>query len=87
MLETILKVAEIIFILLGLVMFCFLLSFFVDWLSEKIQNIIHHQSKIRCLCKHEYTEDLSFQIGSHIEYTLRCRKCGKVTKINIYDDK
>ena len=83
----ILELIEVILLILGAIMLCILLSIFVSWAHNKIKDIMHRQSKIRCLCKHEYTKDWTFTVGSYTEYTLKCRKCGKTKEITIYDDK
>lgn len=56
------------------------------YLIYHARKIIDNQTKIKCLCKHEY--NISFVwIGEEInKYELKCRKCGKEKIIRIYKD-
>lgn len=52
----------------------------------KIKDIMSRQSKIRCLCKHEYVLKSKW-IGwgrDYDEYVFICRKCGKKKSIDVY---
>lgn len=74
-----------IFASIGGVTVALLLScIIVDVIIPKIKQVMHRQSKIRCLCKHEYVCTSKFVYGEESEYRLICRKCGKKKKISIY---
>lgn len=81
-----LQIVEIIFLLVGAGTSSALLVVFVGVACTKFKEIMHRQSKIRCLCKHEYTKDYTFTMGPCTDYHLVCRKCGKKVKIVIHDD-
>ena len=49
----------------------------------KIRRVMHRQSKIRCLCKHEYVAVNEWEYPLKRCYELKCRKCGKEMKITI----
>lgn len=54
----------------------------------KIKDIMNRQSKIRCLCKHEYVLKRKW-IGwgnDYDEYVFVCRKCGKKKSISVYEN-
>lgn len=53
-------------------------------LCEKIKQVMNRQSKIRCLCKHEYELRWDVYYGRDLdEYCYVCRKCNKVLKIKV----
>ena len=56
-----------------------------DAVIPKIRQVMRSQSKIRCLCKHEYVAVTEWEFPLRRCYELKCRKCGKEKKITIYD--
>lgn len=56
-----------------------------DDVIPKIRQVMHRQSKIRCLCRHEYVAVNEWDYPLRRCYELKCRKCGKEKKITIYD--
>lgn len=56
-----------------------------DAVIPKIRQVMNRQSKIRCLCKHEYVAVSEWNYPLRRCYKLKCRKCGKEKKITIYD--
>lgn len=81
-----LQIVEILFLIVGAATSSALLFICVDVACKKFKEIMHRQSKIRCLCKHEYIKDYTFTMGPRTDYHLVCRKCGKKVKITIHDD-
>lgn len=51
----------------------------------KVKQVMRRQSKIRCLCKHEYVVTFKTCGSGRYWYYLVCRKCGKEKEITIYD--
>ena len=80
------QILEIILLIIGSATAAALLFFFLDWAIRKIDNIMKRQSKIRCLCRHEYVWDWQFEYGSCVEYHYCCRKCGKELQFRTYED-
>lgn len=56
-----------------------------DAVIPKIRQVMRRQSKIRCLCKHEYVAVNEWDYPLRRCYELKCRKCGKEKEITIYD--
>ena len=54
-----------------------------DAVIPKIRQVMRRQSKIRCLCKHEYVAVNEWEYPLKRCYELKCRKCGKEMKITI----
>lgn len=69
------------------VWFIYMILTFV--IIPKIKKIMNRQSKIRCLCKHEYTLKCRWLKGvtrDYDEYIFICRKCEKEKSINVYEN-
>ena len=79
-------ILNIITTILGAITLVGLLAYFAIWAYGELKDIKNRQSKIRCLCKHEYVKDWIWPINIYTEYGLVCRKCGKKKKITIYND-
>lgn len=78
------KIIMYVLMTLGAVAFALILSAVTDVLADRIKRIMARQSKIRCLCKHEYLLDWKFEGRKGIEECeYRCRKCGKKLEIKI----
>lgn len=71
---------------LGVIALLVICAYVAVMLPGKIEQFMRKQSKIKCLCKHEYVQDILWECGEHLEYTFRCRKCGKVIEVNVYED-
>lgn len=80
-----LKIFELIVQLLGCCTLFILVYISIDLLGDKIEKFMKRQSKIRCLCQHEYEQKFAWRIGvtDYKEVTFQCRKCGKILKANI----
>ena len=57
------------------------------FIIPKIKEIMKRQNKIRFLCNHEYVETFYWEDKEKHGYSLKCRKCGKRKKFNIYKEK
>lgn len=73
---------------IGCVVVCFVVCFalygLICGLKIKIKKILQRQSKIRCLCKHEYTLKWHWHYQEDLEeYCYICRKCGKGLRIKV----
>ena len=79
-----LKIFEAFVMMIGCCTLAVLMRFAIESLVDKITQIMHRQSKIRCLCKHEYELHWNFYYGRDLdEYCFVCRKCKKVLKIKV----
>lgn len=83
--EIALKIFEVIVMLLGCCAFMTLVYISILALVDKIEQVMKRQNKIRCLCKHEYEQMSAWYIPNedYKECKFRCRKCGKVIKLNV----
>lgn len=80
----ILKIIMYVFLTLGAISFALIISAVADELADGIRRIMARQSKIRCLCKHEYLLDWKWEGCKGIEICrYRCRKCGKNLEIKV----
>ena len=77
----ILLFAAIGFFVVGMLICAFISNVVVP----KVKRVMHRQSKIRCLCRHEYVAVNEREYPLKLCYELKCRKCGKEMKITIYD--
>lgn len=78
----ILELMELILLVLGGITASIILLTMFNSLITKIRNIMVRQCKIKCLCKHEWMIDFKLYTGSHVDYTFKCEKCGKILKVN-----
>lgn len=85
--ELFLQILEVILMILGSATAMVLLVIGIDNLTYKIKKIMERQCKIRCLCKHEYIIDAKWLCWGFIEHVFKCRKCGKVLRINVFENK
>lgn len=82
-----LQILEVILMILGSSTAFIMLYIGLDVLFDKIKNFMNRQCKIRYLCKHEYIIDAKWLGCGFIEHVFKCRKCGKVLRINVFDNK
>jgi hypothetical protein len=80
------EILTIIVNTIGTVTLACFLTVLVALLVEKLKEIMSKQCKIKCLCKHVYTQNCKFQIGADTIYKFVCRKCGKVTIIKTCEE-
>lgn len=76
---------SMILMFLGFIFAVILLYILFSVLIYKIKKFMKRQSKIRCLCQHEYEQMHALRIGNadYKECKFVCRKCGKELKANI----
>lgn len=61
------------------------ISIIILW--HHIKRILKKQTKIKCLCRHEYEPCSAFYFKG-IEYEFKCRKCNKKISVKtVSDDK
>ena len=86
--EVMIDVLSKILMLFGAVFVAFVSYALYCELGEKVKQVMNRQSKIRCLCKHEYKRKYIWIVSSkdYREYVLCCRKCGKILKINVVEE-
>lgn len=60
----------------GIFFIVFMIYIIVIITLSYIKRILNKQTKIKCLCKHEYEQYGAFYFKG-IEYEFKCRKCGK----------
>jgi hypothetical protein len=77
---------DIFITFLGVIALLVICAYVVVMLPGKIEQFMRKQNKIKCLCKHEYVQDLFWEHGGRKEYGYHCRKCGKSIEINVYED-
>ena len=78
---------DIIVDIFGMITIALLLVAIFCGLSEYVKKVLKKQTKIKCLCKHEYEPFMAVYYNG-IEYDFKCRKCGKVISIKtVTDDK
>ena len=88
MYEVFVEILKNVLMILGGVTVAFISYYIFQELKEKIKRVMRRQSKIRCLCKHEYVFEWVFYYGRDLkELSYKCRKCGKVLRINVVEDK
>lgn len=80
------RIIECIVGIIGCLTISFISALLVVNLRIKITEVMKRQSKIRCLCKHEYVFVMSCWCdGVFTEYQYKCRKCGKVLEIKVME--
>lgn len=82
-----LNIIEVALMILGCSTAVVLLAIGIDELTDKIKKIMARQCKIRCLCKHEYILDFKWFGLGYVKHEFKCKKCGKVLRINVFDNK
>ena len=85
--ELFFQILEVVVMILGSTTAIFLLVIGINSLTDKIKKIMERQCKIRCLCKHEYIIDAKWLGWRFTEHVFKCRKCGKVFRINVFENK
>lgn len=80
------KVIEPVAIVLGYIVLVCVVAVSVCYLIHYAGKIINKQTKIKCLCKHEYNISFVWMGEERNQYELKCRKCGKEKVIRIYKD-
>jgi tRNA(Ile2) C34 agmatinyltransferase TiaS len=65
----------------GITLIVFMVSIVVYILYTYIRKIIKRQTKIKCLCHHEYKPHCAFCTVEGMKYEFKCRKCGKIISI------
>lgn len=81
-----LKIFFSILSFLGAISLAFIMFYVSEAIGVKIKEIKKRQSKIRCLCEHEYEFHCKFYYGRDLdEYCYVCRKCNKVLKFKVAD--
>lgn len=85
--EVIIDVLSKILMGFGAVFVSFISYYLYCELKEKIKQFMKRQSKIRCLCEHEYEFKWHMYYGRDLdEYCYVCRKCNKVLKFKVADE-
>lgn len=76
----------IVFILcwIGIVTLAFIVCSVAHDINCKIEEIMKRQNKIQCLCKHEFVSIYEFEACRYIDFSTKCRKCGKKRNFRIY---
>ena len=78
------KIIEDIIFAIGLGVIASFIALLISYVCLKIKQILKRQSKIRCLCKHEYDFDWSYEYDCGCEeHHYTCKKCGKVLEIKV----
>jgi hypothetical protein len=84
--EVIIDVVSNFLMMLGAVVVAFGSYGLYCVLKLKIKQAMQRQSKIRCLCEHEYEFQWHIYYGRDLdEYCYVCRKCNKVLKFKVAD--
>ena len=82
--EVFIEILKSILMIFGGFTLAMILYYLICELKQKIKKIMHRQSKIRCLCKHEYILKWRWYYGMDLdEYCYLCRKCGKRLDIKV----
>ena len=66
---------------LGFLTFSVIVGCIVVFLINYINKVLSKQTKIKCLCKHEYVPNSAFYYLDGVEYGFQCRKCGKTISV------
>jgi hypothetical protein len=82
-----LQILEVALLILGSATAFTMLYIGLNVLFDKINEFINRKCKIRCLCKHEYIIDAKWLGWGFIEHVFKCRKCGKVLRIKVFENK
>lgn len=61
-----------------------ILAILADITKRKLKEVMNRQSKIRCLCKHKFVIDYAWESVEFIDYSTKCKKCGKEKDFRIY---
>ncbi len=69
----------------GQISITLVLAFVSIVLITYVKRVLRKQTKIKCLCHHEYEPHSAFYFGG-IEYEFKCRKCGKVISVKTVTD-
>lgn len=78
------KIIDDIIFVIGIITIGLLMALLISYVCLKIKQILKRQSKIRCLCKHEYDFDWSYEYDCRCEeHRYTCKKCGKVLEIKV----
>ncbi len=67
---------------LGIMTLTLIVVYVTYLVTNFIKKIISKQTKIKCLCKHEYEPYSAFYHFNGIEYDFKCRKCGKNVSVD-----
>lgn len=72
---------------IGLCVTAFLVCILLNEFLRFVQRVIVGKYKLRSICKHEYIPYMKWHGGEHgIDYSFKCRKCGKEKVIKTYRD-
>lgn len=73
----------------GIIFIIFILYCVIGALGIYIKRMLKQQTKIKCLCHHEYEPYSAFyRFDNGVEYEFKCKKCGKVISVQtVTDDK
>lgn len=71
---------------LGFLTLFALTSLIVYVLYRLARDYLKGKLKIKWLCKHEYVEMFKWWNMKHTEHTYQCRKCGKIIKVDVYEN-
>lgn len=82
-----LKILEVTLLMLGSATAFTMLYIGLKILFDKIKEFMNRKCKIRMLCKHEYILDFKWFGFGYVEHEFKCRKCGKVLRINVFNNK
>lgn len=70
----------------GIVTLAIILVYGCSVFINYIKRLIKKQTRIKFLCGHEYVLDWKWPtFTDSIVYRFRCKKCGKVQKIRVYE--
>lgn len=64
--------------------FLFAIAFYA--FGTYIGKVLTKQTKIKCLCKHEYEMDNIYHYPNGKRYEFECRKCGKLISVETVTD-
>ena len=72
---------------IGLCVTALLIYILFKEFSRFVQRVIIGKYKLKCICKHEYIPYIKWYGGEHgIDYSFKCRKCGKGKVIKTYQN-
>lgn len=69
---------------LGFAVIAIIIFLYVMWFFTWLTKVLKKQTKIKCLCHHEYELKYKFEYKFKTEYELKCRKCGRTKSMTIY---
>lgn len=70
----------------GALTICGIVFLLTAYLVDYIRKVMAGQTKIKCLCKHEYEPHSAWHMFYNSEYKFKCRKCGKVILVKTVSD-